>query len=151
MVFFYFYLIIEKFLAYNFFRSNFLAIFLAELNSAGNSMSSDTRNDFMEKKLSNAHYYIFSDQPDAAESQICIPRSRFTLIKNNIGDEMAYADLWLMAQCKHFIIANSTFSWWGAWLGLFPDKIVIAPGFEKCYGNAWWGFRGLLPKAWIKI
>lgn len=107
--------------------------------------------DFMEKKLSNAHYYVFSDQPDVAESQICIPKSRFTLIKNNVGDEMAYADLWLMTQCKHFIIANSTFSWWGAWLGLFPDKIVIAPGFERRNGKAWWGFQGLLPKAWIKI
>lgn len=98
-----------------------------------------------------AHYYIFSDQPEAARARIPLPDTRFTLVAHNKGDENAHADLWLMTQCQHFIIANSTFSWWGAWLANKPDKLVIAPGFEKRDGKMWWGFKGLLPDAWIKL
>lgn len=59
-------------------------------------------------------------------------------------------DLWLQSLCKHNIIANSSFSWWGAWLNNNPDKKVIAP-------NNWFGSQvnlntsDILPKEWIKI
>lgn len=82
---------------------------------------------------------------------IPLPDARVTLVAHNQGDEHAYADLWLMTQCQHFIIANSTFSWWGAWLAAHPGKQVIAPGFEMRLGKMWWGFAGLLPAEWIKL
>jgi len=65
-------------------------------------------------------------------------------------------DLSLMASCGHHIIANSTFSWWGAYLGHNPTKIVISPSHKR--GN-WFGLESgikqdcidLLPSDWIQI
>jgi hypothetical protein len=105
----------------------------------------------MEKLVPNAHYFVFSDQPGAARARIQLSDARFTLVAHNQGAEQAYADLWLMTQCQHFIIANSTFSWWGAWLAAQPMKKVIAPRFEMRQGKMCWGFAGLLPKEWIKL
>lgn len=99
----------------------------------------------------NAHYYVFSDRPGDALKLLNLDPTQVTLIDHNIGDENAYADFWLLTQCKHFIIANSTFSWWGAWLGDYPGKTVIAPGFEIRTGSAWWGFSGLIPEAWQTV
>lgn len=105
----------------------------------------------MERIAPDAHYFIFSDQAEAARTRIPLPDSRVSLVAHNQGDENAYADLWLMTQCKHFIIANSTFSWWGAWLAIYPGKEVIAPGFEMRKGKMGWGFKGLLPQEWMKL
>jgi len=105
----------------------------------------------MESLAPDAHYFVFSDQPAAARDVIPLPEDRITLVSHNEGDENAYADLWLMTQCRHFIIANSTFSWWGAWLAEHSEKQVIAPGFEMREGKMSWGFEGLLPVEWIKL
>jgi len=105
----------------------------------------------MERRVPNAHYYLFSDRPDAARARIPLAEGRMTTVCHNKGDALAYADMWLMSQCDHFIIANSTFSWWGAWLAERPDKFVIAPGFELRNGVMSWGFDGLLPERWVKL
>lgn len=107
----------------------------------------------MGAKVPDAHYYVFSDQPENARARINLPEKSFTIVSHNHGDENAYADLWLMTKCKHFIIANSTFSWWGAWLGDYEGKHVIAPGFRITEENrvTSWGFRGLLPESWLSI
>jgi len=107
--------------------------------------------DRMESIVSDAHYFVFSDQPSAARFRIPLPDYRITMVDQNIGDENAYADLWLMTRCQHFIIANSTFSWWGAWLAGYADKQIIAPGVEIRQAKMWWGFDGLLPAEWIKL
>ncbi len=109
----------------------------------------------MEQRIPGAHYVVFSDRPDEAKARLPLPDSRMTLVHHNQDDAMAYADLWLMTQCQHFIIANSTFSWWGAWLAEDPDKVVIAPVFKLNSGGdgivTSWGFRGLIPNEWLKV
>lgn len=105
----------------------------------------------MDSLASGAHYFVFSDQPEAARARIPLPDKRITLVSHNQCNALAYADLWLMTQCQHFIIANSTFSWWGAWLAESAEKIVIAPGFEKRDGISFWGFTGIIPSEWKKI
>ena len=105
----------------------------------------------MESLAPDAHYFLFSDQPALVRDRIPLPVDRITLVSHNQSDESACADLWLMTKCQHFIIANSTFSWWGAWLAECAGKRVIAPGFEMREGKMWWGFEGLLPNEWIKL
>ena len=103
----------------------------------------------IEKLFPNAHYFIFSDKPQEAKKQIAFSDKRMTLVSHNNDDEHAFADLWLMTQCQHFIIANSTFSWWGAWLAKYKDKVVIAPSTTKEYGH--WADPKLLPKEWLQL
>jgi hypothetical protein len=104
----------------------------------------------MEALVPGAHYFLFSDRADVARACIPLPEERITCVSHNQGDINAYADLWLMSQCRHFIIANSTFSWWGAWLACAPDKIVMSPDMDLT-GKAAWGFKGLLPNEWVKL
>jgi hypothetical protein len=104
----------------------------------------------MEEKIELPRYFLFSDLPEAARKKLALPKGRVTLVSHNQGDESAFADLWLMSQCQHFITANSTFSWWGAWLGKGEEKIVITPDL-KIDGKTAWGFKGLIPNEWIKI
>ena len=101
----------------------------------------------MESLAPSAHFFIFSDKPEAARARIPLPDARITMVAHNQGDKLAYADLWLMTQCKHFIIANSTFSWWGAWLAENAATLVISPCSVKGTVTAW-GFPGNLPSRW---
>ncbi|MEM3434295.1 MAG: alpha-1,2-fucosyltransferase [Candidatus Methanomethyliaceae archaeon] len=105
---------------------------------------------FIESRVVDAHYFIFSDQPQNARNLIKLPDERVTLVAHNKGEANAYCDLWLMSLCKHFIIANSTFSWWGAWLSQNNEKIVVAPKL-RIEGIGAWGFKGLIPKEWITL
>lgn len=104
----------------------------------------------MEEKISYPHYFLFSDDPEATRAKLPLPEGRVTFITNNRGKADAYADLWLMSKCRHFITANSTFSWWGAWLGERKEKLVVTPDL-RIIGKASWGFKGLLPPEWIKL
>lgn len=106
----------------------------------------------MEKKVNSPHFFLFSDSPEAARVLLDLPENKVTFVSHNLGDEHAYADLWLMIQCKHFITANSTFSWWGAWLAGSNNKIVVTPAIkQEVIQETNWGFEGLIPEKWIKL
>lgn len=102
---------------------------------------------WMEAKLNDPIYFIFSDEIDWAKEHLPIPKNKSTFIDWNIG-ENAYLDMQLMSNCKHNIIANSSFSWWGAWLNPNTEKIVVAP--SKWYKNrkAENYPEGFIPDSW---
>ena len=81
----------------------------------------------MENMSSDTHYFIFSDKPDQVGAISKIINNKMTIIEHNKGEDNAYADFWLMSQCDHFIIANSTFSWWASWLNNSPNKVIFSP------------------------
>ena len=97
--------------------------------------------EFLTQKISNPHFYCFSDDPEWILKNINIDYP-LTVIDHNKEDRN-YEDLWLMTKCQHYIIANSSFSWWGAWLNPNPEKLVIAP--------ANWGYDTAAPKGWKTI
>ena len=105
----------------------------------------------IEQKVESPHYFLFSDHPAAAAQKIKLPEQNVTFISHNVGDENAYADLWLMSQCQHFITANSTFSWWAAWLGSNPRKVITTPMCSAITAVTAWNFDGLIPASWCII
>ena len=103
------------------------------------------------ERVEKPHFFIFSDNTIDAQKLLNLSSDEATYVSHNKGIENAYADLWLMTLCKHFITANSSFSWWGAWLGAKQEsKIVITPKMIPTKMRQW-GFRGLIPKSWLQI
>jgi len=80
----------------------------------------------IKEMTSNPIFYIFSDDAVAAERMASKMGIHYQLIQHNKGRD-SYKDMFLMSKCHHNIIANSSFSWWGAWLNTNANKIVIAP------------------------
>jgi hypothetical protein len=97
----------------------------------------------------NLKFFVFSDDKDFATQFINKINYPAKLIDSNKGMD-SYKDMYLMSQCKHNIIANSSFSWWGAWLNNNPNKIVIAPKkwFESGSED---NYKDIVPETWIKI
>lgn len=98
---------------------------------------------------------IFSDSPEWCKEQKLFDGDRFIISepteKYPDGSYVPYIDLCLMTLCSHAIIANSTLSWWGAWLISNPNKKVIAP--KMWFGPAYQDkdTKDLIPENWTRI
>lgn len=101
----------------------------------------------IEEKIDDPSFFIFSDDLPWAKENLDIPGEK-TFVAHN-GPEKEYCDLWLMSLCRHHIIANSSFSWWGAWLGQDAEKTVIAPRRWALSESI--DTRDIIPDTWIKI
>jgi len=100
----------------------------------------------MKEKLfpKNPHFHIFSDDPEWVKTNIEIPYPH-TVVSN--GKRIESHEISLMSKCHHHIIANSSFSWWGAWLNRDKKKIVITP--PRWFNNSN-PTPDLIPKSWMK-
>ena len=98
---------------------------------------------YIEERIEAPKYFVFSNEPrwvknwlkniikslitpDMDNDAIKALRDRFVLVEAN-DEYTAYLDMFLLSQCKHNIISNSSFGWWGAWMNENPEKITIAP------------------------
>lgn len=98
------------------------------------------------KHISEPQFFVFSDDIEWVRREIKFPY-RHQFVDWNKGTR-SYIDMQLISQCKHQIISNSTFSWWGAWLNNNREKIVIGP--KKWFVNKL-DDRDLVPADWIRI
>ncbi len=80
------------------------------------------------RKIKKPKFYIFSDDITWCKSELGIKKEDCKFIDWNKGD-LSFQDMCLMSRCKHNIIANSSFSWWGAYLNSSKSKIVICPKY----------------------
>jgi hypothetical protein len=98
---------------------------------------------YVSERVAQPHFFIFSDDISWVQENLKIdfPHQH---VKHNLG-AASYNDMRLMSMCKHHIIANSSFSWWGAWLNPHPDKLVIAP--KQWFANKN-DVRDLIPQGW---
>lgn len=102
--------------------------------------------DYITNKIKDPHFYIFSDDIVWVKNNFKI-NFPHTYIENDLDKDCD--DIRLMSNCKHHITANSTFSWWGAWLCTNPNKIVVVP--ERNAQNIDRLNPDLYPESWIKI
>lgn len=97
--------------------------------------------------INNPVFYMFSDDMNWVKENFPIDGNVQYIDFND--DATNYEDMKLMSSCKHNIIANSSFSWWSAWLNTNPDKIVIAP--KKWFNSEERNYSDVIPVAWIKL
>jgi len=99
------------------------------------------------ERVPSARFYIFSDEPDEAYRQL--GEMGAELVEWANADRPPPQKLAILQACRHYILANSTFGWWAAWLGQRPESVITRPslwylGLRRAYG-------GLFPPEWITM
>ncbi|MEA4983759.1 MAG: alpha-1,2-fucosyltransferase [Paludibacter sp.] len=104
------------------------------------------------EKVTSPTFYIFSNDYDwVIENFKDLPIKK-TIVQINNTESDAHMDMKLMSMCKHNICANSSFSWWGAWLNQYTERIIIVP--QRWFNNSViynTSTNDLIPKDWIRI
>ncbi len=98
----------------------------------------------MKKRVDNPVMFIFSDDSEWARSSLYFPSKSYFIDHNKNMEE--YNDMRLMSLCKHNIIANSSFSWWGAWLNENTGKQVVAP--RQWFKDENFDSSTVVPRGW---
>lgn len=101
---------------------------------------------YISSRVERPYYFIFSDDMAWVKSNLKMDMPHQYIDHNKGAD--SYNDMRLMSMCRHHIIANSSFSWWGAWLNPDPCKIVVAPRKWFATEN---DVSDLFPQGWVKL
>lgn len=98
-------------------------------------------------RLGSMRLFVFSDDIEWARANLPLDAHPHTFVSHNKGAD-SWRDMRLMSLCRHHVIANSSFSWWGAWLNASAEKTVIAPArwFAKRVDT-----RDLIPPQWVRL
>lgn len=97
--------------------------------------------------IDRPNFFVFSDDPLWVKENLKVSHPVTFVVHN--GFDKDYEDLRLMSLCQHHIIANSTFSWWGAWLCENKKKMVFAP--DKWFNSSEFDTKDLIPASWQRI
>lgn len=107
--------------------------------------------EYIKQHTKYPHFYIFSENIEVSEQILasCLLSNEYTTVRTNTSNPIE--DFFLMQKCNHFIIGNSTFAWWAAWLG--EDKkssIIVSPEImvDPNLHSTAWGFDYLIPERW---
>ncbi len=98
-------------------------------------------------EIDSPHFFVFSDDLPWARANLKFP-GEVTFVDHNSG-AAAYEDMRLMSLCKHHVMANSSFSWWAAWLGWTPGKKVFYPA--NWFSSKLHNVSSLNPPEWICV
>ncbi|WP_150465918.1 alpha-1,2-fucosyltransferase [Francisella sp. SYW-2] len=101
---------------------------------------------YISNKISNVQFLVFSDDIQWCKQNLKLTNAVY--VTGNKGKN-SYKDMQIMSLCNHNIIANSSFSWWGAWLNQNSNKIVIAP--KKWFSDDRINQRDICPISWVRI
>ena len=101
---------------------------------------------YINQNIQSPHFYVFSDDIDWVKVHLKL-NGEMTFIEPSAGGN-DLLDMQLMSQCRHYINANSSFSWWGAWLGEKSDSIVIVP--NQWHANKPYP-KDLIPNRWVRL
>ena len=103
--------------------------------------------DKLRSRGASGRVFVFSD--DAAWCREHFSSGEFIVVGDEYAGPHASIHFWLMTLCKHFVISNSAFSWWAAWLAQRPDSIVCAPApwFEEPQYSA----MEICPSSWLRV
>jgi|SRR5208337_3347805 len=107
---------------------------------------------YIRERVSDARFFVFSDDPEWCQEKFsdcqAVAHNKPGTKKGGPGQE--HEDMWLMSLCKNAIIANSSFGWWGAWLGDGnPKRIVVAPEYWLWSQKDW--FKDVIPERWTRL
>lgn len=99
--------------------------------------------------IGNFEVFVFSDDIAWCRENLNFIQEKVTYVDHQYSGKKFSSYMQLMVACKHFIIPNSTFAWWAAWLNKNPEKVVIAP--NKWFNDATIRTADLIPDKWLRV
>jgi hypothetical protein len=105
--------------------------------------------EYISERVKDPHFFIFSDDIEWVKKNLRTPQMASYITSNR--PQKGWLDMMLMSQCKHNIIANSSFSWWAAWLNQNIDKIVIGPAIYYAKKSLNKYTADMFPPEWIRL